>query len=97
MFAVVGINQTHKFIIKTRIYHEDVEPFLLSKKNWLIWKYLIWLIWKFVDSCPEKANAVMGEGKDACPAERTQLTGEGTIGFAMNSPGLKNKSPVVNL
>lgn len=50
-----------------------------------------------MDSCPEKANAVMGEGKDACPAERTQLTGEGTIGFAMNSPGLKNKSPVVNL
>lgn len=88
MFAAVGINQPHKFTIKARIYHEDVEPFLLSKN--------IWLIWKFVDSCPEKANAVMGEGKDACPAERTQLTGEGIIGFAMNSPGLKNKS-LVNL
>lgn len=36
MFAVVGINQPHKFTIKTRIYHEDVEPFLLSKKKDLI-------------------------------------------------------------
>lgn len=50
-----------------------------------------------MNSSPEKADAVMGEGKDACPAERTQLTGEGIIGFAMNSPGLKNKSLVVNL
>lgn len=33
VFAVVGINQPHKFTIKTRICHEDVEPFLLSKKN----------------------------------------------------------------
>lgn len=33
MFAIVGINQPHKFTIKTRIYHEDVEPFLLSKKD----------------------------------------------------------------
>lgn len=50
-----------------------------------------------MDSSPEKAGAVMGEGKDACPAERTQLTGERIIGFAVNSPGLKNNSLVVNL
>lgn len=37
----------------------------------------------------------MGESRDACPAERTQLTGERIIGFAMNSPGLKNKSLVI--
>lgn len=37
----------------------------------------------------------MGEGKDACPAGRTQLTGEGIIGLAMNSPGLKNKTLVI--
>lgn len=48
-----------------------------------------------MDSCPEKANAVMGGGKDACPAEKTQLTGERIIGFVMNSPGLKNKSLVI--
>lgn len=48
-----------------------------------------------MDSCPEKVNAVMGEGKDACSAGRSQLIGEGIIGFAMNSPGLKNKSPVM--
>lgn len=64
MSAAVGVNQPHKFTIKTRIYHEDVEPFLLLKN--------IWLIWKFVHSCPEKVNAVMGEGKDAWqdPAHR---------------------------
>lgn len=37
----------------------------------------------------------MGESRDACPAERTQLTGERIIGFAMNSPGLQNKSLVI--
>lgn len=35
MFAVVGINQPHKFTIKTRICHEDVEPFFLSKKKFI--------------------------------------------------------------
>lgn len=47
-----------------------------------------------MDSCPEKANAVMGESRDACPAERTQLTGESIIGFAKNSSGLKSKSRI---
>lgn len=37
----------------------------------------------------------MGERRDACPAERTQLTGERIIGFAMNTSGLKNKSLVI--
>lgn len=48
-----------------------------------------------MDSCPEKANALMGESRDARPAERTQLTGKRIIGFSMNSPGLKNKSLVI--
>lgn len=48
-----------------------------------------------MDSCPEKVNALMGESGAACPAERTQLTGEGAVGFGVNSPGLKNKLSLV--
>jgi len=48
-----------------------------------------------VDSCPEEDSAFIGESRDACPAERTQLTGESIIEFAVNSSHLKNKSHVI--
>lgn len=48
-----------------------------------------------MDSCPEKVNALLGEGGAACPAESTRLSGEGAVGFAVNSPGLKNKLSLV--
>lgn len=48
-----------------------------------------------MDSCPKKANALMGESRDTCPAERIQLTGERVIGFTINTFGLKNKSLVI--
>lgn len=37
----------------------------------------------------------MGEGRDVCPAERTHLSGEKIIGFAIKCSALKNNSLLI--